>query len=288
MGKRANSSKPNIGIHLSISKGFAAAVREAADLGCTCVQIFVGSPRTWRKRAISDAEAADCRAAAKELGIRPIVAHATYLINLASGDSELYEKSRAAFVQELERCAVLGAPCYVIHPGNPKDSPPAEAIKRMAGALDAGRRAVGDAVRVCLECTAGTGRNLGARFAELAQIRDQAREPEALGVCIDTCHMLAAGYDVASARGLAATLDELDNVFGLQYVHVLHANDSKFPLGSRKDRHEHIGEGHIGAPGMKRILAEPRLKRLPLILETPQKKDGDKQRNVEALKKLVG
>ncbi len=277
----------NIGIHLSIGKGFAAAAREAADLGCSCLQIFVGSPRTWAKRSISDAEAEAFRDAARQGGISPVAAHATYLINLASGDAKLYEKSVSALVDEVERCALLGVPYYVIHPGNPLDAPRKGALQRVARALDKAHRAAGDAVTVCMEGTAGTGRNLGARFEELGEIRDRAKYPEAIGLCVDTCHMLAAGYDVTTAGGLAASLDELDAAFGLEGLHVVHANDSRNPLGSRKDRHEHIGRGEIGEAAFRRILKHPRLRAKPFILETPQKEPGDKQRNVDALYRLA-
>ena len=283
----ARRPRINAGIHLSIGKGFAAAAREAADLGCGCLQVFVGSPRTWSKRKITEEEAAAFRDAAAEGGIAPVVAHATYLINPASADTDLYRRSVAALVDEVERCALLGVRYYVIHPGNPLDAPRPAAIRRVARALDRAERAAGAAVTVCLECTAGTGRNLGAAFGELAEIRDAARDPDAVGLCIDTCHMLAAGYEVASARGLRAGLDELEETFGLAGLKVIHANDSQHPLGSHKDRHEHIGRGEIGEAGFKRILKEPRLRERPFILETPQKKPGDKKRNLDALYRLA-
>jgi deoxyribonuclease-4 len=235
-----------------------------------------------------DAEVREFQAAVEETGVRPVVAHATYLINLASGDRRLYERSVAAMIEEVDRCARLGIPVYVFHPGNPMGAPREEGIARIARALDRVNSAAGGAVTVCLETTAGTGRHLGATFRELEAIRQAAREPDRVGVVLDTCHLLSAGYDVASAAGLERTIGELDEVIGLDRVRAIHANDTRNPLGSRKDRHEHIGAGLIGESGFKRMLRHPSLRGLPFILETPKKNPDDDRRNLATLFRLAG
>lgn len=221
--------------------------------------------------------------------LKPLVIHVNYLINLASRDAVIREKSIAAFRGELERAEMIGAEYLVLHPGNYKGQSVEQAIAAFVLGLEAAATGLGPRrTTVLLENTVGCGSQLGCRFEELKSIRDLAGKLTELpiGYCLDTCHLLAAGYNIATGSGLRKTVEEAERVLGLNQVKVIHANDSKTPLGSRVDRHEDIGEGHIGADGFRRILAHPKLRGKPFILETPYDDEGDDRRNLETLKKL--
>jgi len=279
-----------IGIHTSIAGDIAGALDLAHGVGANALQIFSSSPRMWARgpARIADAEAARFRERSKELGLGPLVIHDNYLINLASPNPVLRTRSVQAFHQELVRALALGADFLVAHPGSGRESDKNTAIQSIAQGLKHATRGLklGDLV-ILLENTAGQGTSVGSRFEELKGILD-ACPGLPLGICIDTAHTFAAGWDLRTADGLESTLQAMDRTVGLDRVAVVHVNDSKTPLGSRVDRHEHIGKGKIGLEAFGRILNHPLLVGRAFILETPIDKPGDDRRNVAALWKLVG
>lgn len=278
-----------IGIHTSIATSLENAALKAVELGANTFQIFSASPRMWRASMPRRDEILALQRARERLDLLPLVIHVNYLINLASLDPVLREKSIASFRGELERAEAIGAEYLVTHPGSyrglPIDQALAAFVLGMAEAADGG---IAPHVTVLLENTAGYGAQIGSRLDELRTIRElAARETHLkIGYCLDTCHLLAAGFDVASEAGLEKGVAEADRILGIANVKVIHANDSKTPLGSHMDRHANIGEGHIGPAGFRRILAHSKLREKPFILETPNENDGDDRRNVETLKSL--
>jgi deoxyribonuclease IV len=279
-----------LGLHTSIAGSLENAALDAVRVGANTFQIFSASPRMWRARPPDAATIARFRALREKHDLRPLVIHDNYLINLASCDDALRVKSMQAFRGELERALAIGAEYLVAHPGNCKGHSVEQGIVAAVRSLvEAADGLDTKGLTVLLENMAGSGNALGSRFEELADMRRYAAEFSdlAIGFCIDTCHTLAAGFDIANAKGLNATLAEIDRVLGLANVPVIHANDSKMPLGSRVDRHQNIGEGYIGEDGFRRILNHPQLKTKAFILETPVDKPGDEVRNLEALKRLA-
>lgn len=242
----------------------------------------------WRASQPVQAEIEALRKVRERFDLKPLVVHVNYLVNLASVDPVIRPKSVAAFRGELERADAIGAEYLVLHPGSYRNQALDEGIAALAMGLKEAAEGMEPRTMVLLENTVGCGQQIGCRFAELRHIRDLAAEltPLRLGYCLDTCHLLAAGFDVAREGGLCSTVREADAVLGLSNVKVIHANDSKTPLGSRVDRHQHIGEGFIGKAGFRRILAHPGLHDKAFILETPVDVEGDDRRNMEALKKL--
>jgi deoxyribonuclease-4 len=290
IARGARRGTPRIGIHTSIAPEIGAALERAVALGSTTLQIFSASPRMWpaaAQRVAADA-AARFRARRQALDLGPLAIHTSYLINLGSADGVLRARSIRAFREELTRAAALGADYLVTHPGTAGADGPAAAIERIADGLRrAARGGRCGAVTVLLENTAGQGGAIGARLDQLRAIIDRAGDLP-IGVCLDTAHLFAAGYDIRTAGGLERTLDELERTVGLARLRLLHVNDSKAPLGSRVDRHEHIGRGHIGRAAFRRILNHPRLAGRAFIAETPIDRPGDDARNVRALWALVG
>lgn len=279
-----------IGIHTSIAGNISGALDIAHGLGANALQIFSASPRMWTRglARVAESDASRFRARRKELGLGPLVIHDNYLINLASANPVLRTRSVQAFHQELVRAIALGADFLVAHPGCcGADRGMDEAVAAIAQGLKQAARGLklGD-LRLLLENTAGQGTSVGSRFEELQGIIDKCPELP-LGVCIDTAHLFAAGWDLRSARGLEAALHDIARTVGLHRVAVVHVNDSKTPLGSRVDRHEHIGKGRIGLEAFGRILNHAQLAGRAFILETPIDKPGDDRRNVAALWKLV-
>jgi deoxyribonuclease IV len=279
-----------IGIHTSIAGDISGSLEIAHALGANALQIFSASPRMWGKGAsrIAEADAARFRDRRKELSLGPLVIHANYLINLASPNPVLRTRSVQAFHQEVVRALALGADYLVIHPGSGRDGDRNAAVAAIVQSLRQALRGLklGD-LRILLENTAGQGTSLCWQFEEMKAILDGCRDLE-LGVCVDTAHVFAAGHDIRSAEGLEAALRLIDTTVGLDRVFVLHVNDSKTVLGSRVDRHEHIGKGKIGMEAFGRILNHSLLAGRAFILETPIDKPGDDRRNVAALWKLVG
>jgi deoxyribonuclease IV len=244
----------------------------------------------WRAKAADALQIRLMRAAREQHDLHPLAIHASYLINLASVDAVIRPKSIDAFRGELERAEAIGAEYLVVHPGSCRGQSVDEGIAAVALALRDAAEGLGALrVRVLLENTAGSGSALGSRLEELQRIRELTGELShlAVGYCLDTCHLLAAGFDITSPAGLRETVRHADNVLGLDQVCMFHANDSKAPRGSRVDRHANIGEGHIGSDAFRRILTHPKLRGKPFVLETPIDQPGDDRRNLDTLKKLA-
>jgi len=278
---------------MSIGGGIWKALERGKELGCDTVQIFTKNARSWRAKPLSQEEVALFRRTQQSTGIEPVVAHDTYLINLASPKDDLYEKSIEALQTELERAQALGIPYMVMHPGAHMGSGEEEGLYRISRALNLiHQRAPDLKVMVLLETTAGQETNLGWRFEHLARIIEMLEEDWRVGVCFDTCHVFAAGYDICSDEGYRRTFEEFDEVIGLERLKVIHLNDSKAPCGSRIDRHEHIGRGKIGLEAFRRLLTDDRFAELPFIIETPkgqspQGEDWDRV-NLRLLRSLLG
>lgn len=277
------------GAHMSIAGGVDRAVDRAAQVDCDSVQIFTKNNNQWRAKPIPPEQVERFTQRLAETGIGPVVAHDSYLINLASQDYELWEKSIEAFRVELERCDVLGVPYLVTHPGSHGGAGEEVGIRRVAEALDRVHAALPDQrVMTLLEITAGQGNTLGDRFEELAGIRALVAAPELVGYCFDTCHAFAAGYELRTAEGYAETMEAFDRVLGLENLRAFHLNDSKRDLGSRIDRHDHIGQGVIGLEGFRHVVNDPRFVDLPGLLETPKSEDlHEDAENLARLRALV-
>ena len=243
----------------------------------------------WRASLPGEEQIRALRCARERLDLYPLAIHVNYLVNLATPDPLIRERSIASFRGELQRAAALGAEYLVVHPGNYKGRSIEEGIAAyVLGLRDAATDVERNGVTVLLENTVGCGAQIGGCFEELRAIRDYAAEltDVPVGYCLDTCHLLAAGYDISNDTGLRAAIRHADRILGIDHVKLIHTNDSKTPLGSHVDRHANIGEGHIGKAGFRRILAHPKLRSKPFILETPVDRDGDDRRNLENLKKL--
>src|SRR6266478_2902054 len=288
-----------IGIHTSIAKSYLDALESARKLGCNALQIFSASPRMWQgggSARIPDVDAQAFRARRDELGLGPLVIHANYLINLASEQRMLQTRSIQAFHDEIVRAMALGADFLVVHPGARGESTTVQAISTIVESVkQASKRAPMGGLRILIENTAGMGTAVGARLEEVGEILAGLRNLP-VGACLDTAHLFAAGYDIKSEGGLASTIGQIDGAIGLENVPVIHANDSKVPLGGRVDRHEHIGKGKIGAAAFARILQHPRfgasgpegLTGRAFLAETPIDDPGDDRRNVAKLWELAG
>jgi len=279
-----------LGIHTSTAGALENAALHAAELGANTFQIFSASPRMWRARAPDPGQVKLLKAARRRFDVNPLVIHVSYLVNLASADPVIRAKSVAAFRGELERAAAIGAEYLVLHPGSYRGRSVEEGIADFVAALrDAAAGFHSRGLTVLLENTAGAGSHLGSRFEDLASIRERAGAVTRLpmGYCLDTCHLLAAGFDITTPAGLRGTVRSAERLLGLANVRVFHVNDSKTPLGSHVDRHANIGEGHIPLDAFRRILQHPKLRGKPFILETPIDEPADDRRNLDALKRLV-
>jgi deoxyribonuclease-4 len=274
-----------LGAHMSIAGGVDRALDRGAAIGCDTIQIFLKSNMQWRGKPLTRAEIRRFQARQRATAIRPVFAHACYLINLAAAQAPTLRRSIAALIDEVQRATRLGVPFVVLHPGSHMGAGERAGLRRVAHSLDEVFRSTRQSpVRLALETTAGQGTNLGHRFEHLADILALVANPDRIAVCIDTCHLLAAGYDIRTARGYRKTMDEFDRVVGCQHVVAFHLNDSKAPLGSRVDRHAHIGKGHIGLQGFRHLLRDARWRGLPMVLETP--KSDDLHEDVENLRVL--
>jgi deoxyribonuclease-4 len=277
------------GSHMSMAGGHDRAVRSAHALGFSTVQVFTKSNNQWRAAALTDAHVRAFREALAETGVADPVAHASYLINLGSPDDALWEKSIASLAVEIERGEALGISDLVIHPGAHVGQGEEAGLERIARGLDeTHRRTRGVALRIALETTAGQGTCLGHRFEHLGRIVELVREPERLGVCVDTCHIFAAGYPLGTDSEYSETMDALEQAVGTGRVRVLHLNDSVKALGSRVDRHAGIGRGQIGLGAFGRVLNDPRFRTLPMILETPKGEEGGEDLDAINLRRLRG
>ena len=268
-----------IGAHVSPAGGPAKAVERGVERGCRAIQIFNQNPRAWKPREYSAEEVADFREAMDGSDVDALLIHAVYLLNCASEDDELRDKSHTSLTSSLEAGAALGAHAVILHPGSAlKDGGEVAPALERAAAVVVEALAETEACPLHLEDTAGAGGTLGRSFEELARLIELAGGDERLGVCLDSCHLLASGYDVRTAEALAGVLDEFDRIVGLDRLGSLHINDSMTPLGSNRDRHANLGDGEIGARGCAAFLSEPRFEGLPCVLEGP----GAKGKGVDA------
>jgi len=278
-----------VGAHTSIAGALENAAHRARKIGCDTFQMFSANPRGWNTLEPTAEDYERFRAARARHGLAPVVVHDNYLINLAAADSILREKSTNAFRGELRRALALGADYLVTHPGSAKGSSASAAIKTCIESL---RRAANglalDGLMVLVENTAGQGSALGRTFEEVAEIIAEVSQDVPVGACIDTAHCFEAGYPIHTPGGLRETLKQLESTIGLDKVQVIHANDSKTALGSRADRHQHIGKGQIGAEAFRRIVRHSKLRRLPFICETPIDRPGDDRRNLRMMRLLAG
>jgi deoxyribonuclease IV len=256
-----------IGAHVSPAGGLDKAVARGVEKGCEAIQIFNQSPRMWRPTAYGDDDFAAFREAMKPSPVKAVLIHAVYLLNCASEEAEIRDKSRASLIQSLRVGAGIGAAGVVLHPGSAKKGEVKTAIKR-AGKVIKEALSETDRCPLHLEDTAGAGGTLGRSFQELAELLAAAGGGKRLGVCLDSCHLLASGYDIRTARGLTETIDEFDRVVGIKRLASLHLNDSQKPLGSNRDRHANVGTGELGERGCAAFLSEPRFEKLPLVIET--------------------
>lgn len=290
--KNNESTKHRFGAHLSIAGGMQNALTAARDVGCDALQVFVKNQRQWKAKPIDDSQLSMWHAELGQSSSLPIVAHASYLINLGTDNPELSEKSQEALLDELTRCDQLSIPYLVLHPGAAGKQAVEDALKRVASALDhVHRKGAHLQSQVLLETTAGQGTTLGRTFSELGEIIDRVNEPQRLGVCVDTCHVFAAGYDIRNPQGYARMMSEAESAVGLERIRCWHLNDSLGALGSCKDRHAHIGLGELGKVGFRALLEDERMAGLPMILETPKGtdeagRDWD-QRNLRRLRQLA-
>lgn len=280
----------HLGAHMSIAGGFDKAVERAQAVDSDALQIFTKNQNQWRAKPIAEDDVVRFRTALESSGIRQVVAHDSYLINLATPKDDLWEKSIAAFREELERCELLGIPFLVTHPGAFTESSAPEGMRRVIAALDRVHADLpGYQVMTLLETTAGQGTTLGATFEELATMRTGVAAPERVGVCFDTCHTFVAGYDCRSAEAYRETIDTFDSVLGLNSLKAFHFNDAMQGLGSKRDRHARIGYGLIGAGGFWNFMNDPRLQGRAALLETEKGDDLAEDREaITLLRALVG
>jgi deoxyribonuclease-4 len=283
-------SFPRLGAHMSIAGGLPEAVRRARAVEATALQVFVKSANQWRARPFAEGEVEAFRAAVREAGLgEHLTAHSSYLINLASPDATLWERSLQAFVEELRRCTALGIGLLILHPGSHMGAGAEAGLERLTRALDRALDASGtEGTRVLLEITAGQGRCLGGSFEEIATVLDGVRERERVWACFDTCHALAAGYEFRDADSYAQTLARLDATIGLSRLRAFHLNDSRGALGSRLDRHAAIGRGEVGLEPFRLLLNDRRFRGLPMVIETEKGEDlAEDRENLAVLRSLV-
>ena len=280
-----------IGCHVSIAGGIDNSVKRAEELGCSTMQIFSKNASTWREKILKKDEVESFRENLKDSNINPVFIHTSYLINLASPSEELYFKSINAFIEEMKRAdLLLPEPYLIIHPGAHTGAGEEYGIERIISALNIileKSAVLGLKTMILLENTAGSGTHLGYTFRQLKRMIEGAKDRRRIGMCFDTCHAYAAGYDLSHQEGIEQTLEEIDKYVGLERLKVIHLNDSKFLLGSRKDRHMHIGKGYIGLEGFRVLVNHKYLKDLPFILETPKHDEKDDVRNINLVKSLI-
>ena len=276
-----------LGAHVSSAGGHYKAFGYAEAWDCTAMQIFTKAPSNWRAKPISEEDAAKFREAAQASGVKVTVAHDSYLINLASPNPDILNKSLAAMREELERCEQLGVPYLVTHMGSHMGEGDDAGLAKLAQSIDhVHDQLPGFKAKILLESTAGQGTNLGYRFEHLAYVIGHVKEPERLGVCLDTCHLFVAGYDIRTAPAYRKTMKAFDQIVGLNRVQCWHLNDAKMELGSRRDRHEHIGKGEIGKEAFRLILNDRRFANVPKIIETPDT-DTEGLKDLKVLRALV-
>ncbi len=280
---------PLLGAHMSIAGGIGNALLSGKKVACDAIQMFTRSSRQWAAKPFTKEEIEEFCTNRKQTGIATVIAHDSYLLNLGSPDGALKKRSIAGFIDELERCELLGVQNLVAHPGAHLGAGELTGIKTIAKSLDVVHNACpGYRTQVTLEITAGQGSNLGYRFEQIAQIIDSTRAGDRLRVCFDTAHAFAAGYDIRTPEGYERTFGEFDAVVGIERLAAFHLNDSKKELNSRVDRHDHIGKGHLGVETFRRLLNDKRFWGLPMCLETPKGPELKEDReNLSLLRSLL-
>lgn len=275
-----------LGVQVSIQGGVDKAPLRAEELDCNAFQCFSRNPREWRRPKLDREEVSLFKRGIKEKAMCPVVIHAPYTCNLASPDKHLFKNSMRAFIKDVKDANVLGAHYFVFHMGSHSKTSELEGLERIARALKKTLQKVNTKTVLLMENTSGNGSWLGYKFWQHSFILKELKWSNKIGVCIDTCHCYAAGYDVASKEGLKKMFTEIDKYVGIERLKLVHLNDSMDPLDSRKDRHQHIGDGHIGREGFRNILRHPIIRNLPLILETPKKSIEDDLKNLETVRRL--
>ena len=274
---------------MSIAGGVHTAVDRATSIGSTALQVFTKNNNQWSGKPLTEEDIQSYKSKIAKATIAPVVSHDSYLINLCAVNPDILIKSRIAFVDELTRCEQLGIPLLNFHPGSHLGAGDEEGIKKICESLNiAHEKTKNYKVKSVLEATAGQGTNVGYKFEHLRAIIDGVENPERMAVCIDTCHIFAAGYDIATEAGYEKTFSEFDAIVGLKKLVAFHINDSKKGLGSRVDRHEHIGKGAIGLTGFRLLMNDERFAHIPKILETPKSDDlHEDVENINVLKSLI-
>lgn len=268
--KKPPSTFGPIGAHTSAAGGVHKALLEGEAIGASTIQLFTANQKTWMTKPIADDEVVRWEQALEKTGITEVMSHSSYLINLGSPKSEVHVKSLAAFEREIHRCQQLGLSYLNFHPGAALDSPKEACLDKIVSSLLAMEKLMEhSSLRLLLEATAGQGSVVGATFEELAYILERTASKLPMGVCIDTCHIFAAGYDLSSKEAVDMTLQQFDAIVGKKHLFALHLNDSRYPVGARKDRHAYIGEGEIGLAGIEALIQHPMIYPLPKYLETP-------------------
>ena len=263
-----------LGAHMSVAGGVDKAILRGEKLGCTTIQMFTKNNNQWKSKPISENEVEKFILLSRKSNINPIFAHTSYLINLASHNKINFRKSYESFIDEMQRCEILKIPYLVMHPGSTLGKDVKTGINIISDALNKiFSEKKESTLMICLETTAGQGYNIGYRFEHIAEIIEKTSEEHRLGVCLDTCHIFAAGYDIRDEESYNKTFREFDTVIGIKRLKIIHINDSKRELGSRVDRHEHIGRGLIGVKAFDLIMNDRKLKSIPKILETPKGKN---------------
>ena len=275
------------GFHISIAGGFSKIIERAAVRGCETIQFFSRNPRGWRYAPLDKKEVGHFRSLVKPSALFPLFLHLPYLPNIASRDSEFYRRSIQSIIVDLQRAEQIGTHYLIIHVGHRMASSEEEAMEAVSQGIDQAFERAKNSVILLLENTAGQGTEIGYNFQHLRRILDGVHDGERMGICLDTAHAFEAGYDLSRKEGIEEALESFDRTIGLKRLHLLHLNDSKTPLGSRKDRHWHIGEGYIGKEGFRNLINHPSIRTLPGIMETPRKDTVEDLKNMRVIRSLV-
>jgi deoxyribonuclease IV len=275
-----------VGVHVSIAGGIYNSVRKAADLGCNTMQIFPRNPRSFKRKVHSKEDLDQFRLLRKKTGINPLVVHGVYTQNLSSSSRKFKSLSIKSLIDDLKFSKILGGNLLVTHLGSFKGTSLNQGIKNAVYSVNKILDNLPDGITLLLENLAGSGRWLGSKISTLGEIVGQIKNRQNLGICLDTCHLFTAGYNIGTEDGLEEVISELSSTLGWDMVRLVHLNDSVYDLGSLKDRHSHIGKGKIGALGLKRIINHPKFRHLPFILETPKDEADDDKKNLDIVRSM--
>jgi deoxyribonuclease IV len=276
-----------LGAHMSTAGGLHNAIQRGVSIGCTTIQIFTTNNRQWRSKPLTSEQIKRFKLEVSKSKLHTIVSHASYLVNLGSPHNIIQQKSIEALIKELERCTLLSIPYIVLHPGSHLDMDENTCIKQVAHNIDKVIMSAPSKPMILLEIMAGQGSTIGYSFEHLGQLRSASQYPNRIGFCLDICHAFAAGYDFTTQNTYDSFFNKLESIIGLSHVKVIHINDSKKALGSRLDRHEHIGQGKIGLETFRLLVNDKKLSHIPKILETPKESPNDDKHNLDLLKQLI-